>query len=136
MTAVLLGGAACGPKHFDPLSGTWTRGSTPEPPVRERRVVPAEKRQRVADNGNAAAVHAARGRKIFDLYCTSCHPNGAAGAGPALTRPIDPTLLKIQVRRGTGAMPGFNERQIDDESFDALAEFLVSKTRPRSIARE
>ena len=129
----LAGLAGCAPTHFDPASGRWTHGRSAPLPAPRREWKPApEKRQRVAE---APLVHASRGRKIFDLYCSNCHPNGAAGAGPALTKPIDPVALKAQIRKGAGAMPAFNAKQIDDDSFDALADFLVSKTH-RSIARE
>ena len=128
-----LGLAGCSAKHFDPMTGTWTHGRSgpvSEPP---RKIAP-EKRQRLADAPPLS--HASQGRKIFDLYCSNCHPNGAAGAGPALTKPIDPVVLKVQVRKGTGAMPGFSAKQLDDDAFDALADFLVSKTHSKSIARE
>ena len=132
LVVTAFGLTGCGAQHFDPMTGTWMRGR-PSAPARERKLPAPEKRQRVAE---APLSHASRGRKIFDLYCSNCHPNGAAGAGPALSKPVDPVALKTQLRKGTSAMPAFTEKQIDDDSFDALADFLVSKTHSRALARE
>ncbi|WP_447977226.1 c-type cytochrome [Candidatus Nitrospira bockiana] len=55
--------------------------------------------------------------------CHQCHPGGEAGLGPAINnKPLPDFLVRLQVRKGFGAMPGFTTEQLTDEE---LAHVLV-----------
>jgi mono/diheme cytochrome c family protein len=63
-------------------------------------------------------------QRVFNAHCDQCHPGGEAGLGPALNnKPLPPFLMKIQVRRGLGAMPGFSEKLISDRELDNLIAY-------------
>ena len=65
------------------------------------------------------------GQAAFNAHCDQCHPGGEAGLGPALNnKPLPPFLMKIQVRRGLGAMPGFSEEHISDRELDNLIAYI------------
>jgi mono/diheme cytochrome c family protein len=65
-----------------------------------------------------------QGQRVFNAHCDQCHPGGEAGLGPALNnKPLPPFLMKIQVRRGLGAMPGFSEKLISDRELDNLIAY-------------
>lgn len=76
----------------------------------------------------------ARGEKVFFQHCHACHPNGATGLGPAFNnKPLPVFLMKFQVRRGLGVMPGFDESKIPDPDLDALMTYIVTLRRNRPI---
>jgi mono/diheme cytochrome c family protein len=97
--AALLAFAACGsPRRTEPIEGPF-RGDGSE----------------------------MRGRLVYAQNCHKCHPNGEAGLGPSLNeKPLPVFLMKIQVRRGLGAMPSFDEDQISPEQLDDLMEYVVA----------
>ncbi|HEV2296597.1 MAG TPA: cytochrome c [Tepidisphaeraceae bacterium] len=65
------------------------------------------------------------GQQVFSQHCYQCHPNGAAGVGPAINdKPLPQALIRAQVRAGLGAMPGFDEQHISDEELKAVSEYL------------
>jgi mono/diheme cytochrome c family protein len=67
-----------------------------------------------------------RGQKVFMIHCHQCHPGGEAGVGPAINnKPLPEFLIKLQVRRGFGAMPAFSEDTIDDSELESLAAYLL-----------
>lgn len=67
----------------------------------------------------------ALGQRVFDANCNQCHPGGATGLGPALNnKPLPGWAIRLQVRYGLGAMPGFSSREIPDEQLDALVVYL------------
>lgn len=67
----------------------------------------------------------AAGQKVFMRHCHQCHPGGEAGLGPSLNeKPLPGFLMKLQVRKGLGAMPSFSEEHINDEELDALIAYL------------
>jgi mono/diheme cytochrome c family protein len=72
----------------------------------------------------------ARGQEVFDRHCHQCHPGAAAGLGPSVT-PI-PTLVRLQVRLGLGAMPAFDRAVLPDEDLDALIAY-VARLRDEGI---
>lgn len=75
------------------------------------------------DPPNEAVAH---GNEVFDEYCSKCHPGGEAGLGPSINdKPLPAFLIKFQVRRGLGAMPGFSEDVISTEELDDLAAYLI-----------
>ena len=68
-----------------------------------------------------------RGEAVFMEKCHQCHPGGEAGLGPALNnKPAPPFLIKTQVRKGLGDMPGFDERKIPDADLDALVDYMLA----------
>lgn len=68
----------------------------------------------------------AHGQQVFFKNCHQCHPGGEAGLGPALNnKPAPVCLMKMQVRLGLGAMPGFSKEQISPEELDDLMEYMV-----------
>lgn len=68
-----------------------------------------------------------QGQRVFMNKCQSCHPGGEGGMGFALNnKPLPAGLIKLQVRKGLGAMPSFGPEQISDEELDALAAYVVA----------
>ena len=68
----------------------------------------------------------ALGQRVFDANCHQCHVGGTQGLGPALNdKPLPGWLIRLQVRRGLGAMPSFTEEEISDEELDALVSYMV-----------
>jgi mono/diheme cytochrome c family protein len=73
------------------------------------------------------ATNMAQGEQVFLHYCHQCHPAGQAGVGPALNnKPLPKFLMKIQVRHGLGAMPGFSEETISSPELDQLTAYLIA----------
>ena len=67
------------------------------------------------------------GRQVFSQHCYQCHPNGDAGAGPAINdKPLPQALIRTQVRAGLGAMPAFDEAHISDDDLKALSAYLAA----------
>jgi mono/diheme cytochrome c family protein len=67
----------------------------------------------------------ASGQRVFLRYCHPCHPGGEGGVGPALNHKALPGfLIRLQVRRGLGAMPSFSEEQISDQELNDLVEYM------------
>ena len=67
------------------------------------------------------------GALVFMEFCYKCHPGGEAGLGPALNnKPLPRFLVRLQVRKGLGAMPSFSDRQISDESLDDLLTYVTA----------
>jgi mono/diheme cytochrome c family protein len=77
-----------------------------------------------------ASAEAETGERVFMEHCHQCHPGGAAGLGPALNnKPLPAFLMRMQVRRGLGAMPEFDEQMISDAELDALVTYLQELRR-------
>jgi mono/diheme cytochrome c family protein len=67
----------------------------------------------------------ARGEQVFMQQCHACHPGGESGLGPALNnKPLPGFALRMQVRWGVGAMPGFSRDEIAPDDLDALVAYL------------
>lgn len=67
-----------------------------------------------------------RGAVVFARHCQSCHPGGSAGLGPSLLdKPAPQGAIRLQVRKGLGAMPAFDATRIPDEDLDALVDYVV-----------
>jgi len=65
------------------------------------------------------------GQRVYMRDCNGCHPQGAAGLGPALNdKPVPAAAIKLQVRQGVGAMPSFSEKEISAQELDALVAFM------------
>ena len=98
-TAALLAGAACGSaRRSEPIAGAF--------------------------QGDGSET---RGRLVYAQSCHKCHPLGEAGLGPSLNeKPLPVFLMRLQVRRGLGAMPAFDEHQISAQELDDLMDFIVA----------
>jgi mono/diheme cytochrome c family protein len=59
--------------------------------------------------------------------CNQCHPGGDAGLAPALNnKPAPAAAIKLQVRKGLGRMPAFDQQVIDDNALDALVSYMLT----------
>jgi mono/diheme cytochrome c family protein len=77
-----------------------------------------------------ASAEAETGERVFMEHCHQCHPGGAAGLGPAINnKPLPAFLMRMQVRRGLGAMPEFDQQMISDAELDALVTYLQELRR-------
>ena len=77
-----------------------------------------------------------RGQKVFMTYCNKCHPGGEAGLGPALSnKPVPGFTIRLQIRKGFGAMPAFKENVISDEQLDDLMAYIntLRKQDPEDV---
>jgi mono/diheme cytochrome c family protein len=100
--SLLAAAAACSARRGEPIAGPFTSSS-----------------------GSVQ-----RGERVFQQHCSKCHPGGEAGLGPGINdKPLPKFLMKIQVRRGLGAMPSFSDGRISDDELDDLVEFLVAYRR-------
>lgn len=73
----------------------------------------------------------ALGQRVFMRHCNHCHPQGEGGLGPALNnKPLPSPAMKLQIRKGLGAMPGFDAQYIPDEELDALVAYLLELQTP------
>lgn len=69
----------------------------------------------------------AEGQKVFVIHCHQCHPGGEGGQGPALNnKPLPAFLMKLQIRNGLGAMPGFSKEKISDAELDNLIAYIMA----------
>jgi mono/diheme cytochrome c family protein len=67
----------------------------------------------------------ARGEQLFMANCSSCHPKGETGLGPAINdKPLPAFLIKTQVRVGFGAMPAFSHAEIGPHELDDIVAYL------------
>lgn len=65
------------------------------------------------------------GEVLYMRNCNGCHPGGAGGLGPGLAdKPLPGLALKLQIRKGFGAMPGFSEKMLTDEEVDAIVAYV------------
>ena len=68
--------------------------------------------------------------EVFMTHCHECHPGGAAGLGPALNdKPLPRWMIRMQVRRGWGAMPSFPDETISDRELGLLIDYLKTLRR-------
>jgi mono/diheme cytochrome c family protein len=82
--------------------------------------------------------HVARGQQLFMFNCNQCHPGGSAGLAPGINdKPLPEFLIKTQIRKGMGAMPGFDEQRLSDQDVDAIVTYLkaLRETRARVASR-
>ncbi|HYE21089.1 MAG TPA: cytochrome c [Tepidisphaeraceae bacterium] len=71
--------------------------------------------------------HVIEGQRVFMARCHQCHPGGRAGLGPGINdKPLPGPLIKLQVRKGLGAMPAFDEARISDAQLDRLVKYLAA----------
>jgi mono/diheme cytochrome c family protein len=72
------------------------------------------------------------GRLTFQQHCYRCHPGGEGGLGPSLNdKPLPVFLMKTQVRRGLGAMPGFDKDEISPHEMDDLMAYMLALRKAR-----
>jgi mono/diheme cytochrome c family protein len=75
---------------------------------------------------------AQQGEQLFMRECDYCHPLGDQGLGPALSnKPLPGPAIKLQVRKGVGAMPSFSEQELSNADVDAIAEYVVALRKSR-----
>lgn len=83
--------------------------------------------------GLAAAAQAAapsppaaddKGRRFYEKVCARCHE---AGIGPVLRgRGLPPALFTTIARTGLNGMPAFRVSDVDDETLQAVADYLAT----------
>ena len=73
---------------------------------------------------------ALRGEQVFMRNCHACHPKGEGGLAPSINdKPLPDFLIRLQVRRGLGAMPQFGPKEIGDAELDGLIAYLKALRR-------
>lgn len=78
-----------------------------------------------------------QGRQVFSMHCHQCHPGGEGGLGPALNnKPLPGFLVRLQVRQGLGAMPGFSKEEISEKEMDDLISYLNALRRHGSTKEQ
>lgn len=90
--------------------------------------------------GSAHAGSPARGKQIFDHWCSACHAPGSRMPGTAALsakygkdlpaaleerKDLAPDTIKYFVRHGVSIMPPFRKTEITDAELDALADYLA-----------
>ena len=66
-----------------------------------------------------------RGRLTFARNCYACHGHGEGGLGPAINdKPLPAFMIRLQVRRGLGAMPAFDEGDISGEDLENVIAYV------------
>jgi mono/diheme cytochrome c family protein len=71
-----------------------------------------------------------QGQVVFMEHCHKCHPGGETGLGPALNnKPVPGIMLRLQIRQGLGAMPGFDRELISSEEMDQLVAYVKALRR-------
>ena len=67
----------------------------------------------------------AHGERLFHKFCYQCHPNGAAGLGPAINnKPLPALAIKTQIREGVGSMPAFGSDWLSDNEVEDIASYV------------
>ena len=64
------------------------------------------------------------GEKAFMHFCDKCHPRGGKGLGPSLNKPLPRALIRLQVRKGLGAMPPFSDKLLPDDQLGFIADYI------------
>jgi mono/diheme cytochrome c family protein len=68
-----------------------------------------------------------QGRHVFMQMCNQCHPNGDGGLAPPLNnKPAPASAIKLQVRKGLGRMPSFDEQTIPEPDLQALVSYMLA----------
>jgi len=63
-----------------------------------------------------------KGRRFYEKVCARCHE---AGIGPVLLgRGLPPAIFTTIARSGLNAMPAFRVTDVDDDTLQAVAEYL------------
>lgn len=71
------------------------------------------------------------GQRVFMRECNSCHPGGDGGVGPAINnKPVPAAAIRLQVRKGFGAMPSFDDHEVSDRELAAVIEYLTKIGAP------
>ncbi|MBV8086084.1 MAG: c-type cytochrome [Chloroflexi bacterium] len=79
---------------------------------------------------DSAAVSA--GATLFAASCSSCHPGGNAGVGPALhgegflAQVPSAAAIAAKIRSGGGEMPPFGTDQLSDQDVANIAAYIMS----------
>lgn len=96
----------------------------------------SERKQDVPTQQIAGNAELSRGQLVFMHECNQCHPNGAAGLGPAINdKPLPAGMIKMQVRQGLGTMPHFSPQHISDEDLSAVVAYLQARRQQKPLAQ-
>jgi mono/diheme cytochrome c family protein len=99
------------------VAGCTTSGLCPCSDARRPNVIPDEQ---LRNNPRLA-----EGQRIFMDHCNQCHVGGAAGLGPSLNDKRLPNwFMRVQVRRGLGAMPAYSPETISDGQLDDVVSYI------------
>ena len=67
----------------------------------------------------------AEGERVFMEHCNQCHVGGAAGLGPSLNdKHIPNWFVRVQVRKGLGAMPAYTPEVISDGQLEDVVTYI------------
>lgn len=79
----------------------------------------------LADAINPLEASLKDGQVLFNNYCSSCHPNGTSGLGPAMNnKPLPRFLVRFQIRHGLGVMPAFKRDVLEKEEVKKIAAYV------------
>ena len=68
-----------------------------------------------------------KGEQLFMKFCNQCHPGGAGGLGPGLNnKPAPAAAIRLQIRKGLGAMPAFSDDEIIDPDVEAIIAYMLA----------
>lgn len=66
-----------------------------------------------------------RGAIAYARHCHECHTGGEAALGPSLNdKPLPGFLIRLQVRRGFGAMPAFDEGHVSERELEEIVAYM------------
>ena len=71
-----------------------------------------------------------RGRLVYLQNCYRCHQGeGEGGLGPPITSTLARAMTKLEIRRGFGSMPAFDEKRLSDQELTDLTAYLDALRR-------
>ena len=77
-----------------------------------------------------------QGRIAFMRHCHMCHPQGDGGLGPSLNdKPLPAFGIRIQVRRGFGAMPALHENELPHQDVEAIVAYMKALRKQHAKPR-
>ena len=133
MVATACGPSAPAPTAAPAATAAPTKAPAAAPTAAAASPAAAATKPAVSPTAAGAAVsptaggNIAAGQAIYEQRCNSCHPNGNAGAGPALRgRNLSAQRITAQVRNGGGGMPAFPASQISDQQLSDLVAYVQS----------
>jgi len=128
LVPAVMAATACGPSAPAPTAApAATAAPTKAPAAAPTAAAASPTAAGAAAVSPTAGGNIAAGQAIYEQRCNSCHPNGNAGAGPALRgKNLSAQRITAQVRNGGGGMPAFPANQISDQQLTDLVAYVQS----------